>query len=204
MADERGSDSGAAGLFPTGRPALTDLARFAATLAGGAQRARLLVNGVAGPLSERQRALALDLLRDLEQLCDAAGVGGLNQRVEAETFELGTMAADVIGSFRFVAHRKQLALTLTGASGHTQCTADPLVVREAMLEAVGAAVAAAPSGARVSVEIARSADRLAVDISAPGWDPRLPPAPPAGSGAALSVLRTASGARLVLSVPAAP
>ncbi len=201
--DERGMDSGASGVFPPTRPALADLARFGATLAGGAQRARLLVNGVAGPLSERQRALALDLLRDLEQMCDQAGVGASQERIEAETFELGTMAADVIGSFRFVAHRKQLALTLTGASGHTQCVADPVVVREALKDAVGAAVAATPSGARVAVEIARSADRLAVDISAPGWDPRLPPAPPAGAGAALSVLRTASGARLVLSVPAA-
>lgn len=202
MSDERGSDS-SAGTWAATRPAGADLARFAATLAGGAQRARLLLNGVAGPLSDRQRTLAMDLLRDLELLCEAAGVGGTPVKLEAERFELGPMAADVIGSFRFVAHRKQLAVTLTGAGGHSQCLADPGVVRTALVEAIGAAIAAAPSGARVAVEVARSADRLAVDISAPGWDPRLPPAPPAGSGAALSVLRTASGARLVLSVPAA-
>jgi signal transduction histidine kinase len=124
-------------------------------------------------------------------------------KIEPEVFSLGAVTLDVVGAFRFIAHRKQLALTLTGASGHTDCLADPTIVRSTLTDAIGAAVQAAPSGARVSVEIARSADRLAIDVSAPGWDPRLPPAPPAGSGAALSVLRTASGARLVLSVPAA-
>lgn len=200
MAEDRGAEAEAA-WAGTRRPG--DIVRMASTLAGGAQRARLLVNGVAGPLSERQRALAMDLLRDLEELCDAAGAAREAEMVQPETFDLGSMCADVVGSFRFVAHRKQLAITLLGSNGHTTCTADPDVVRQALLDGIGAALQAAAPGTRVSVEIVRSADRLAVDVSAPGWSPRLPPAPPAGSGAALSVLRTASGARLVLSVAAA-
>lgn len=180
-----------------------DTARIAGTLAAAAQRVRLLVNGVAGPLTERQRSLANDLLKDLEQLCDVAGAASANVRIEPEAFSFGTLAADVVGSYRFIAHRKQLALTLAGGIGPTEAVADVGVVRGVLAEAIGAAVSAAPSGSRVSVEIARSADRLAADISAPGWDPRLPPAPPVGSGAAVSVLRTATGARLVLSVPAA-
>lgn len=202
MADERGVES-AGNDWLSPRTNAIDLSRLAATLSGSAQRARLLVNGVAGPLTDRQRALALDLLRDLEQLCDAAGAASAHLKVEPEAFSLGTLVSDVVGSFRFVAHRKQLALTLTGSQGVTDCLADRNVVRHTLTEAIGAAVTAAPSGSRVAVELARSADRLAIDVSAPGWDPRLPPAPPAGSGAALSVLRTASGARLVLSVPTA-
>lgn len=201
MADDRGVEASVSS-WPAARPTL-ELSRLAATLAGGAQRARLLVNGVAGPLTERQRSLAMDILRDLEQLCEAAGAATANMKIEPEVFSLGQVTLDVVGAFRFIAHRKQLALTLTGANGHTDCLADLGIVRATLTDAINAAVTAAPSGARVSVEIARSADRLAVDVSAPGWDPRLPPAPPAGSGAALSVLRTASGARLVLSVPAA-
>jgi signal transduction histidine kinase len=180
-----------------------ELSRLTATLANAAQRARLLVNGVAGPLTDRQRALASDVLRDVEQLCDAAGAASAHLRVEPEVFSLATLVADVVGTFRFVAHRKQLALTLLGAHGVVDCFADTGIVRTILVDAIGAAVTAAPSGARVSVEMARSGDRIAVDIGAPGWDPRLPPAPPAGSGAALSVLRTAGGARLVVSVPAA-
>lgn len=180
-----------------------EMSRLNATLANAAQRARLLVNGVAGPLSERQRALASDILRDVEMLCDAAGAASAHLRVEPETFSLASVVADVVGSFRFVAHRKQLALTLLGAHGATECLADLTVVRSALIQAISAAVSATPAGARVSVEVSRSADRLAVDVSAPGWDPRLPPSPPTGSGAAVSVMRTAAGARLVLSVPAA-
>lgn len=202
MADDQGIET-STGTFPAPRTRSLELSRLAGTLAAAAQRARLLVNGVAGPLTERQRSLAADVLRDLEQLCESAGAASAGQAVETEAFSLGALALDAVGAFRFIAHRKQLALTLTGASGRTDCLADRTVVREALIESVAAAVAAAPSGARVSVEIARSADRLAIDISAPGWDPPLPPAPPAGSGAAMSVLRTASGSRLVLSVPAA-
>lgn len=201
MADDRGSE--AANVWSAAKPSGVELSRLAGSLASAAQRARLLVNGVAGPLTDRQRSLANDILRELDGLCEAAGAATANLKIDTQTFSLGGIAADVVGSFRFIAHRKQLALTLTGSNAHTDCTADAGIVRSALVEAVGAAVTAAPSGARVSIEIARSADRLAVDISAPGWDPRLPPAPPAGSGAALSVLRTASGARLVLSVPAA-
>lgn len=200
MAEERKTETGAFGRWGNHRGG-GEMTRIASLVAGGAQRARLLVSGVAGPLSDRQKMLAMDLLRDLEQLCDATGNG--DAQVEPQAFDLGAVAGDVVGAFRFVAHRKQLALTLTGASLHAECLADPEVVRTALIEAVGAAVTAAPVGSRVAVEIARSADRLAVDVSAPGWEPQLPPAPPPGSGAALSVLRTASGARLVLSVPAA-
>lgn len=201
MAEDRGAEAEASWVGTRGRGA--DLSRFASSLAGGAQRARLLVNGVAGPLSERQRALAMDILHDLEQLYEQAGSATRAQLVQPEPFDLGAMCADVVGAYRFVAHRKQLAVTLLGSNGHCICVADADVVREALSDAVGAALMAAAPGIRVSVELTRSADRLAVDVSAPGWNPRLPPAPPAGSGAALSVLRTASGARLVLSVPAA-
>ncbi len=192
-----------ASAWPSVRPNGVELSRLTATLANTAQRARLLVNGVAGPLTDRQRALALDILRDVEQLTDAAGAASAHLRVEPEVFSLTSLVADVVGAFRFAAHRKQLALTLLGAHGGIDCLADMNVVRSTLVDAIGAAVTAAPAGARVSVEMARSSDRVAVDVGAPGWDPRLPPAPPAGSGAAVSVLRTASGARLVLSVPAA-
>lgn len=201
MAEDRGAEAEASWGGARGRA--VELSRFASALAGGAQRARLLVNGVAGPLSERQRALAMDILHDLEELYDQAGSATRALSVQTEPFDLGGMCADVVGAFRFVAHRKQLAVTLLGSSGHCICVADPNVVRECLTEAIGAALHAAAPGVRVAVEITRSTDRLAVDVSAPGWNPRLPPAPPAGAGAALSVLRTASGARLVLSVPAA-
>lgn len=201
MAEERGVEAEAFWMGARARGG--DMSRFASALAGGAQRARLLVNGVAGPLSERQRALAMDILRDLEQLCDEAGSASQSVAVNPEPFDLGALCADVVGAWRFVAHRKQLALTLLGSSGHCICIADSSVVRDTLTESIGTALAAAAPGIRVAVEITRSADRLAVDISAPGWNPRLPAPPPAGSGAALSVLRTASGARLVLSVPAA-
>ncbi len=202
MAEERGAEAGLAG-WSMGKASGMELSRLTATLASAAQRARLLVNGVAGPLTERQRALAGDILRDVEQLCDAAGAASARLRVEPEIFSLSSVAADVVSAFRFVAHRKQLALTLLGAHTTSECLADAEVVRTTLVDAIGTAVNAALPGSRVSVEIARSADRLVVDISAPGWDPRLPPAPPAGSGCALSVLRTAGGARLVLSVPSA-
>lgn len=201
-ADDRGSEATAA-LFINARPGGLELSRLSSTLSAGAQRARLLVSGVAGPLSDRQRALALDLLRDLEQLCDAAGAAAASLKVEPRPFDLATQLRDVVGSFRFLANRRQLTMTLTGVHQAAECVADPDVVRTTLIDGIGLAVSAAPSGGRVLVELARSADRLAVDISAPGWDPRLPPAPAAGSGAALSVLRTASGARLVLSVPSA-
>lgn len=179
-----------------------DLVRLSALLAGGAQRARLLVNGVAGPLSERQRLLAMDILRDLERLCDEAQAARASVSAQPERFELAALAKEVLEAFRFMANRKQLILTLGGIKGHSLCLAARGVVRQTLVDALGAALQAASSGGRVLVEIVRSADRLALDISAPGWDPRLPPAPAPGSGAALSVLRTASGARLVLSVPA--
>jgi signal transduction histidine kinase len=134
---------------------------------------------------------------------DGFAVLSLEVSREPEVFSLTALLADVVGAFRFAAHRKQLALTLLGAHGAIDCLADMNVVRSTLVDAIGAAVTAAPAGARVSVEMARSSDRVAVDVGAPGWDPRLPPAPPAGSGVAVSVLRTASGARLVLSVPAA-
>ena len=200
MTDEGGTESGGAG-WPPPRPAF-DVMRLSTMLAGGAQRARILVSGGAGPLTDRQRSLALDLLRDLEQLCDAAGLASRPSRIEPETFDLSTLVSDVIGSLRFVAHRKHLALTLIAGAGPSQCHADPEVVRSTLTQALGSALAACPSGARVNVELARSADRIAIDVSGPGWDPRLPPAPPPGSGAAVSVLRTSSGSRLVLSVPA--
>ena len=202
MSEDRSVEGTGAAWVPQ-RPTI-DLPRLSSTLAAGAQRARLLVSGVAGPLSDRQRSLALDLLRDLEQLCDAAGLAARPTRIEPETIELAPLVADVIGSLRFVAHRRHLLVALLGGSLPTHCHADPEVVRATLSDALGAALLAAPGGGRVTVEIARSADRLAVDVSAPGWDPRLPPAPPSGSGIAVSVLRTASGARLVLSVLAVP
>ena len=181
----------------------TELARIVATLAGTSQRTRLLVNGVAGPLTERQRALALDILRDLEILADAAGAAVAAIEVDSKVFALGPLVNDVVGAYRFIAHRKQLALTLIGGRNESECNADPNILRAVLNEAIGHATNACPTGGKVSVEVCRSSDRMAVDISAPGWDPRLPPAPAAGSGLAVSVLRTASGARLVVSMPAA-
>src|SRR5690606_26479228 len=114
----------------------------------------------------------MDILRDLERLCDAAHAAQASMSVEPQKFDLCELAAEVTGAFRFMAHRKQLALTLSGANGHSACFAAREVVRTALIDAVGAAVQAAPSGGRVSIELVRSADRLAVDVSAPGWDPR--------------------------------
>jgi len=199
MADDRGVEvsSGSAGGW--GRPG-GDLSRFCTTLAGGAQRARLLLSGVAGPLTDRQRALTADLLRDLEQLTDVAGLSGLPPRVEPQPFDLAPLVGEVTGSQRFVARRRQLILMLIGHTQPAPAFADPAVVRVALAEALGAAMASAPSGGRLVVELIRAPDRHAVDISATSWEPRLPPAPPSGSGVVLSVLRTAAGARLVLSV----
>jgi len=202
MGDERsiGLGIGAGAAWPSRRA--VDSATLQSLLAGGAQRARLLLSGGAGPLNDRQRLLTTDLLRDLERLCEATGAA-MGPPGDPEVFDIGAAAADVVGALRFMAHRKQLALTLTGAGGRCEGVAVHDVVHSALLDIIGAAVAAAPGGSRVAVELARSADRIAVDVSAPGWEPHLPPPPPPGSGVALSVLRTASGARLVLSVPAA-
>lgn len=172
-------------------------------LAAAQQRARLLVNGVAGPLSERQRALALDLLHDLEFIHTHFQGQYTPEPVERSVFVLGEMAKEVVSAYRFVARRKQLAITLLGHNAHTMVNASRAETERNLHQAVKAAVEAAAPGTRVGVEISRSMDRFALDVSTTGWNPRLPPAPPAGSGLAISILRTASGARLVLSAEAA-
>lgn len=50
-----------------------DRALFEALLAAGEQRARLLAHGVAGPLTERQRLPAMDVVDDLEQALEVLG-----------------------------------------------------------------------------------------------------------------------------------
>jgi signal transduction histidine kinase len=194
MGDERSGETN-----PGIAPGL-DGARRAAALAGALQRARLLASGIAGPVTDRQRSLLTELVRDLELLGDAEGSA---RRIEVETFALDGAVCDVVGRLRFAAHRKRLTVSFFHGREPSLCVADPSVVRTLLADALGAAVALAPSGGKVFVELARSADRLVCDVSAPGWEPRLPPVPPAGSGAALSVLRGTGGARLVLSVPAA-
>jgi signal transduction histidine kinase len=194
MADERSTDT-------TGPGGLLDAPGRMAALAGALQRARLLSSGIAGPVSERQRTLLAELVRELEQVTDGDGAGV--RRIEVETFALDGAVSEVVARLRFVAHRKRLTVSFFHGKEPSMCVADPSIVRSLLDDALGSAVALAPSGGKVFVELARSADRLVCDVSAPGWEPRLPPMPPAGSGAALSVLRGTGGARLVLSVPAA-
>jgi signal transduction histidine kinase len=138
MADERGLEV-SAGNWSSTRTGGVELSRLTATLAGGAQRARLLVNGVAGPLSDRQRSLAMDILRDLEQLCEVAGAASAALKVDPEVFSLSALVTEVVGAFRFVAHRKQLALTLLGTTAHADCLADVSIVRSTLTDAIGAA-----------------------------------------------------------------
>ena len=171
------------------------------TLASAAQRARLLVNGVAGPLSVRQRALAEDILRDIEHVHERVAAECRPVAPEPETFRLGDLVRDACNTVQFIAHRKRLTLDPMGLAAG-DCVADFGIVQAYLKEALKAAANAAVEGSRIYVEVARCSDRLVVDISAPDWDPRLPPSPAAGSGVACLLLTTASGRRLLISVPA--
>ncbi|MFM2153119.1 MAG: hypothetical protein RL199_1554 [Pseudomonadota bacterium] len=195
MADERSTDTSA------GPAPVLDGPKRTAALTGALQRARLVLSGIAGPLSERQRTLLVELVHELERVTEGEGAGA--RRIEVETFALDQAVSEVVARLRFVTHRRRLTVSFFHGREPALCVADAAVVRSLLTDALGAAVALAPSGGKVFVELARSADRLVCDLSAPGWEPRLPPVPPAGSGAALSVLRGTGGARLVLSVPAA-
>ena len=118
-------------------------------------------------------------------------------------FDFIAAVLDVVYRFRFMANRKKLALTHAGALGSHPCLAARFVLHDTLIDIMEAAIDAAPEGSRVAVEVSRTADRIAADISVPGWEPRLPPPPPSGSNLCLSILRTASGARLVVTAPLA-
>lgn len=182
--------------------------RISNGLAGAAQRARLLVNGTAGLLTERQRVLAMDLLRELEQLCDAIAEAA-PPPVEVSAFEVSALCVEAVNRQRFAANRKQIAVRVLGAPCPREGTttmhaeADREVVLQALTEGIGAAIGAAAPEAHLYAEITRAADRVALDVTLAGWNPHLPPPPPKGAQLAISVLRTAQGARLVMSMPMA-
>jgi hypothetical protein len=208
MLDERGP-AGSSGTGTTvGRPGglpqtpPLDLTRLASLLADATTRARLVAGGALGPLNERQRAASLELLRCLVHLDGLVARSAVPHRVEARPFDLGRLTVEVAGTLRFLAHRRQVTLSCVGVgSGHVG-RSDPVVVGHHLTEALRAAIAASPVGGRVLVELARTSGRLTLDLSSPGWEPALPAAAPAGSGLASSVLRTAAGSRLVLSMEA--
>lgn len=176
------------------------VSEVAAILAGAAQRTRLLVNGVAGNLTDRQRALSMDILKDIEALTDLVENEFIVPKPVLSEFDAGQVCADLIGEMRFAAHARQLAITLLGSNANNRFVyADLEAFKKLFRDGVRGAVSGANSGTRVSVELVRSADRIAIDVSAPGWNPQLPIAVK-DSNISISVLRMASGSRLVLSM----
>ncbi len=202
MLDDRGPESRSKATDGGLRPAPLDLLRLSGLVGDASHRVRALASGSLGALNERQKAAMIELLRLIVHVEELTSRSALPHRIEPEPFDLGTLAADVAGSLRFVAHRRHVTVVVSGQGLPAGCRADPAVARHLLAEALASAIALTPSGSRVHVDLARSGDRLTLDLSAPGWEPALPPAPPHGCGVASSVLRTAAGSRLVFSVPA--
>ena len=200
MLDDRGSEPRTTAVDGLPRPAPLDLLRLSGLVADASHRVRTLAAGSLGTLNERQKAATVELLRLIVHIEELTSKSALPHRIEQQQFDLGALAADVAGSLRFVAHRRHVAVVLTGQNTATACRADPAVLRHLLAEALASAIGLTPGGSRVHLDLARSGDRLTLDLSAPGWEPSLPPAPPHGCGLASSVLRTAAGSRLVLSV----
>lgn len=172
-------------------------------LTATAQRLKLLNNGVAGPLTDRQRTLSKDIESSVLELLQKAKdqVGEISN--ELSTFDLGRLVLDIAQRYSFLANARQISISVTGAHSGVCVRAVKPVSERVIANSLDNAVRMAPSGGRVLVELCRSAERMAIDISAAGWSPVMPPSPSDGSGAALSCLRTASGARLVISFPVA-
>jgi hypothetical protein len=115
--------------------------------------------------------------------------------------DLRELAEDVRSRMWFAIRRRKQCITITG---NATALADYSAALACLTEIVWQASCAAMDGAHVRIEIADVAGRCAVDVVAAGWDPQMPQIPPVTSpGCFASILRTASGARVIVTMPRA-
>ena len=156
--------------------------------------ARRLLSGEEGQLAPRPRAAVVGLVA----LLDVRAPG--DRPVETnDEFDLAELARDLALEQRFAARARRLVLEVRGGAAPVRC--DPKAARGTLGASLAAAMRGAPEGARVLVEIRRQGRQVEAELSAPGWEPGAAPA--AAQSTACRLLRTASGARLLITLPAA-
>jgi hypothetical protein len=122
--------------------------------------------------------------------------------VQPEVFSLSDLVKEIEEKYRFKAHGQKLALAVLGASEEHNGLADFDALSLILDEAVAAAIANASANSLISVELVSYFGQIRIEISAPGWNPKLPSAIPDGSGIAATIKNnySSSGSRLVLAV----
>lgn len=171
------------------------------------QKLRFLIAGATGQLTKQQIPLAKDILKDVEALKSAIGKRKASElaSVSSSRFDLSESVKFVVSRIRFRAKARGVSVITLGGSSSLWVCANQEIFEGMLLDALTKAIDATAPKSQVHIELTRSADRLAVDVLARDWKPAVRDmfAPiPKGASLAASILRTATGSRFVISMPA--
>lgn len=145
------------------------------------QYATILLDGIVGPLNERQQEAAAAVVRNSEQLgamvkdlVDSARTQSGKVAVSPRPVDLGDLVDEAVSSFRPAADGKGIKLAAQVAPGQPPALADPPRVGQVLANLIGNAVKFTPRGGFVRVSLAEAEEPLflavAVVDSGPGMD----------------------------------
>jgi hypothetical protein len=162
------------------------------------QRHQLFINGLAGEITGPQKDFIAQTQNFVKEI---ASIAGVDPQVLATRCSLSDLVKETISSYRFLAHSKHVVISFDPPQSGMQSMLDINLAGLLLNTAVQAAITGAQEGSKVQVSMSHSPSHLSVNFSAPGWDPKLLPAPPFGSQLSVSVVRSSTGARLIVSTP---
>lgn len=183
---------------------LRELSKLRLALVSAVMGVRRLVDTRTGPLNYTQKLLLDGIMRDHRMLEEAFQAELSPRTPEPEAFDLALLVADLAQAFTFVARRKQIEIRLLTKGIAYDAYADREMARAALIEGVGAAVMGSTIREPVSIKLSRAPDRFTVTITASSWNPKLPPAPLPGSGVTMSLIKSAEGTSMVITIQRVP
>ena len=131
----------------------------------------ILLDGVAGPLTEEQRNFAAIAQRNLHRLAalltELLDLSALDAKKRELRFESGSIAAIIDAvreSLEPWARRKVITLTARAPDGLPSVLLDPLLIKQVLTNLVGNAITCAPDHGRVTIEAKLAEGREGLEV----------------------------------------
>jgi signal transduction histidine kinase len=135
----------------------------------------LLLEGVTGPLTEKQQrhinhilSGGRHLLELINDILDLSKVEAGKLNIETTLVNLPGLISDVMAVTEPLAHRKGVSLHTDGEPGLPSVSADPLRIKPVLLNIVSHAIKVTPQGGRVMIRLWQDGDAVAVSVSDTG------------------------------------